>query len=136
MFLQDSELRNDVVPKRNAGGLAYDYVIGEDSPYQSSTIRPPHQLKVSPHFPPQNVKNSQKQQIFNHYPTTSKSQILPKRKVPIVETRTPAYYNLDVVPTTPTPYFYPNYYGKNLEDLILIILKYANNLFRKYISNS
>ena len=110
-FNQDVELRNDVVPKRNVGGLAYDYVIGEDSPFSSSsssTRRPP-QLKISPLLPQEDTHSGQKR--FNQY--NNAAPAVPKRKVPIVETRTPAYFdNIDVVPTTPQPYYYPNYYGK------------------------
>ena len=111
-FNQDVELRNDVVPKRNVGGLAYDYVIGEDSPFSSSssTRRPP-QLKISPLLPQEDTHSGQKR--FNQY--NNAAPAVPKRKVPIVETRTPAYFdNIDVVPTTPQPYYYPNYYGKTL----------------------
>merc|ERR1712083_1059550 len=82
-----------------AGGLAYDYVIGEDS--YSSTIRP--QLKISPLLP-QEDNVASKSRFNNQYNP-------PKRKVPIVETRTPAYFDVDVVPTTTTPYYYPTYYG-------------------------
>merc|ERR1712008_111232 len=49
------------------------------------------------------------QKRFNQY--NNAAPAVPKRKVPIVETRTPAYFdNIDVVPTTPQPYYYPNYY--------------------------
>ena len=108
-FNQDVELRNDVVPKRNVGGLAYDYVIGEDSPFSSSSTRRPPQLKISPLLPQEDIHSGQKR--FNQY--NNAAPAVPKRKVPIVETRTPAYFdNIDVVPTTPQPYYYPNYYGK------------------------
>ena len=109
-----------MVPKRNVGGLAYDYVIGEDSPFSSSssTRRPP-QLKISPLLPQEDTHSGQKR--FNQY--NNAAPALPKRKVPIVETRTPAYFdNIDVVPTTPQPYYYPNYYGKTHN--VINILRY------------
>ena len=112
-FNQDVELKNDVVPKRNVGGLAYDYVIGEDSPLFSSSTRQP-QLKISPLLPQEDTHTSQNsQKRYNQYGNSATTAPVPKRKVPIVETRTPAYFDLDVVPTTTQPYYYPIYYGEN-----------------------